>query len=77
MSVVIMFLFICRLKFIFGPTALYALDLVDQRSVTQVTSPSGRSTFQVSVGIFQFPSNILKCLVPNLETLSGGVLVRI
>ncbi|XP_044139697.1 zinc finger SWIM domain-containing protein 7 [Bufo gargarizans] len=35
------------LKFIFGPTALYALDLVDQRSVTHVTSPSGRSTYQV------------------------------
>ncbi|KAE8622061.1 hypothetical protein XENTR_v10005081 [Xenopus tropicalis] len=35
------------LKFIFGPTALYALDLVDQRSVSHVTSPSGRSTFQV------------------------------
>ncbi|XP_063813447.1 zinc finger SWIM domain-containing protein 7 isoform X5 [Pseudophryne corroboree] len=37
-----------RLKFIFGPTALYALDLVDQRSVTHVTSPSRRSTFQVT-----------------------------
>ncbi|XP_063813443.1 zinc finger SWIM domain-containing protein 7 isoform X1 [Pseudophryne corroboree] len=36
------------LKFIFGPTALYALDLVDQRSVTHVTSPSRRSTFQVT-----------------------------
>ncbi|MEE6468512.1 hypothetical protein FKM82_008302 [Ascaphus truei] len=36
------------LKFIFGPTALQALDLVDQRSVTQVTSPSGRTTFQVT-----------------------------
>ncbi|NP_001184067.1 zinc finger, SWIM-type containing 7 L homeolog isoform X1 [Xenopus laevis] len=35
------------LKFIFGPTALYALDLVDQRSVSHVTSPSGRSVFQV------------------------------
>ncbi|KAM8975737.1 zinc finger SWIM domain-containing protein 7 [Pelodytes ibericus] len=36
------------LKFIFGPIALHALDLVDQRSVTHVTSPSGRSTFQVT-----------------------------
>ncbi|XP_063306116.1 zinc finger SWIM domain-containing protein 7 isoform X1 [Pelobates fuscus] len=36
------------LKFIFGPTALQALDLVDQRSVTRVTSPSGRTTFQVT-----------------------------
>lgn len=36
------------LKFIFGPSALYALDLVDQRSVSHVTSPSGRSIFQVA-----------------------------
>ncbi|XP_053312977.1 zinc finger SWIM domain-containing protein 7 [Spea bombifrons] len=36
------------LKFIFGPTALYALDLVDQRSVTHVTSPCGRKAFQVT-----------------------------
>ncbi|KAM4797455.1 zinc finger SWIM domain-containing protein 7 [Rhinophrynus dorsalis] len=35
------------LKFIFGPTALYALDLVDRHSVSQVTSPSGRTAFQV------------------------------
>ncbi|CAN2387849.1 zinc finger, partial [Pristimantis euphronides] len=36
------------LKFIFGPSAIYALDLVDQRFVRHVTSPSGRSTFQVT-----------------------------
>lgn len=35
------------LKFVFGSSALYALDLVDQRSVTRVTSPSGRMVFQV------------------------------
>ncbi|KAK6475440.1 zinc finger SWIM domain-containing protein 7-like isoform X1 [Huso huso] len=34
------------LKFVFGPSALHALDLVDQRSVTCVTSPSGRRVFQ-------------------------------
>ncbi|XP_063306117.1 zinc finger SWIM domain-containing protein 7 isoform X2 [Pelobates fuscus] len=39
---------VTKLKFIFGPTALQALDLVDQRSVTRVTSPSGRTTFQVT-----------------------------
>ncbi|XP_054065318.1 zinc finger SWIM domain-containing protein 7 isoform X2 [Rissa tridactyla] len=35
------------LKFIFGPSAVPALDLVDQRSVTRVTSPSGRTAYQV------------------------------
>ncbi|KAM8797283.1 zinc finger SWIM domain-containing protein 7 [Eudromia elegans] len=35
------------LKFIFGPCALPALDLVDQRSVTRVVSPSGRTAYQV------------------------------
>ncbi|KAM9218319.1 zinc finger SWIM domain-containing protein 7 isoform 2-T2 [Leptosomus discolor] len=34
------------LKFIFGPSAVPALDLVDQRSVTRVTSPSGRTAYQ-------------------------------
>uniref|UniRef100_A0A663MFK9 Zinc finger SWIM-type containing 7 n=1 Tax=Athene cunicularia TaxID=194338 RepID=A0A663MFK9_ATHCN len=35
------------LKFIFGPCAVPALDLVDHRSVTRVTSPSGRAAYQV------------------------------
>uniref|UniRef100_A0A8V1APY8 Zinc finger SWIM-type containing 7 n=1 Tax=Gallus gallus TaxID=9031 RepID=A0A8V1APY8_CHICK len=35
------------LKFIFGPSAVPALDLVDQRSVTRVVSPSGRTAYQV------------------------------
>ncbi|KAJ8342885.1 hypothetical protein SKAU_G00328130 [Synaphobranchus kaupii] len=38
------------LKFVFGPSALQALDLVDQRSVTCLSSPSGRSVFQVIGG---------------------------
>nr|XP_029136250.1 zinc finger SWIM domain-containing protein 7 isoform X1 [Labrus bergylta] len=38
------------LKFVFGPCALQALDLVDQRSVTCVSSPSGREAFQVIGG---------------------------
>uniref|UniRef100_A0A8C5QSV9 Zinc finger SWIM-type containing 7 n=1 Tax=Leptobrachium leishanense TaxID=445787 RepID=A0A8C5QSV9_9ANUR len=37
-----------RLKFIFGPMALHALDLVDLRSVLHITSPCGRSTYQVT-----------------------------
>uniref|UniRef100_A0A493THP0 Uncharacterized protein n=1 Tax=Anas platyrhynchos platyrhynchos TaxID=8840 RepID=A0A493THP0_ANAPP len=36
-----------RLKFIFGPAAVPALDLVDHRSVTRVVSPSGRTAYQV------------------------------
>lgn len=35
------------LRFVFGSCALQALDLVDQRSVTCVSSPSGRQAFQV------------------------------
>ncbi|XP_026184625.1 zinc finger SWIM domain-containing protein 7 [Mastacembelus armatus] len=38
------------LKFVFGPCALQALDLVDQRSVTCLSSPSGRKAFQVMGG---------------------------
>ncbi|XP_049896196.1 zinc finger SWIM domain-containing protein 7 isoform X2 [Epinephelus moara] len=37
------------LKFVFGPSALQALDLVDQHSVTCVSSPSGRKAFQCNV----------------------------
>ncbi|NWV60653.1 ZSWM7 protein, partial [Malurus elegans] len=36
-----------RLKFIFGSCAVPALDLVDQRSVTRLRSPSGRILYQV------------------------------
>ncbi|KAM4726997.1 zinc finger SWIM domain-containing protein 7 isoform 2-T2 [Anableps anableps] len=36
-----------KLKFVFGTCALPALDLVDQRSVTCLSSPSGRKAFQV------------------------------
>lgn len=39
--------FSSRLKFIFGPSAVPALDLVDQRSVTRVIAPSGRTLYQV------------------------------
>ncbi|XP_064533623.1 zinc finger SWIM domain-containing protein 7 isoform X2 [Pseudopipra pipra] len=35
------------LRFIFGPCAVPALDLVDQCSVTRVMSPSGRTLYQV------------------------------
>ncbi|XP_074045379.1 zinc finger SWIM domain-containing protein 7 [Macrotis lagotis] len=35
------------LKFIFGPSTVQALDLVDRRSVTRISSPSGRTIYQV------------------------------
>ncbi|XP_077775910.1 zinc finger SWIM domain-containing protein 7 isoform X1 [Podarcis muralis] len=37
----------CLLKFIFGASAVPALDLVDRQSVTRITSPSGRRVYQV------------------------------
>lgn len=39
--------FFLRLRFVFGPCTLQALDLVDKRAVTLVFSPSGREAFQV------------------------------
>ncbi|XP_074930162.1 zinc finger SWIM domain-containing protein 7 isoform X2 [Chelonoidis abingdonii] len=36
-----------RLKFVFGSSAVAALDLVDQHSVTRIVSPSGRAVYQV------------------------------
>nr|XP_051680429.1 zinc finger SWIM domain-containing protein 7 isoform X3 [Oryctolagus cuniculus] len=35
------------LKFIFGASAVQALDLVDRHSVTLISSPSGRRAYQV------------------------------
>ncbi|XP_056675669.1 zinc finger SWIM domain-containing protein 7 isoform X4 [Monodelphis domestica] len=35
------------LKFLFGPSAVQALDLVDRHSVTRIASPSGRIVYQV------------------------------
>ncbi|KAJ7308790.1 hypothetical protein JRQ81_008055 [Phrynocephalus forsythii] len=36
------------LKFVFGPSAVPALDLVDRHSVTCAVSPSGRMVYQVA-----------------------------
>ncbi|XP_035382789.1 zinc finger SWIM domain-containing protein 7 isoform X3 [Electrophorus electricus] len=38
------------LRFVFGSCVLHALDLVDRRAVTCVSSPSGRVAFQVLGG---------------------------
>uniref|UniRef100_A0A8C7Q9A7 Secreted protein n=1 Tax=Oncorhynchus mykiss TaxID=8022 RepID=A0A8C7Q9A7_ONCMY len=37
------------IRFVFGSCALQALDLVDQRSVTCVSSSSGWTTYQVNI----------------------------
>uniref|UniRef100_A0A8D1WZE4 SWIM-type domain-containing protein n=1 Tax=Sus scrofa TaxID=9823 RepID=A0A8D1WZE4_PIG len=36
-----------RLKFVFGSSAVQALDLVDRKSITLISSPSGRRVYQV------------------------------
>lgn len=51
-----------RLKFVFGPCALQALDLVDQRSVTCLSSPSGRKAFQVRPVIHLFMLLLVKIM---------------
>uniref|UniRef100_A0A8C6RN55 Zinc finger SWIM-type containing 7 n=1 Tax=Nannospalax galili TaxID=1026970 RepID=A0A8C6RN55_NANGA len=35
------------LKFVFGSSAIQALDLVDRQSITLISSPSGRRVYQV------------------------------
>ncbi|GLD47089.1 zinc finger SWIM domain-containing protein 7 [Lates japonicus] len=50
-----------NLKFVFGPCALQALDLVDQRSVTCLSSPSGRKAFQVMGGSGRLYTCFVSC----------------
>ncbi|MBV97690.1 Zinc finger SWIM domain-containing protein 7, partial [Eschrichtius robustus] len=40
-------MYVCMLKFVFGSSAVQALDLVDRQSVTLLSSPSGRRVYQV------------------------------
>ncbi|XP_069003070.1 zinc finger SWIM domain-containing protein 7 [Embiotoca jacksoni] len=49
------------LKFVFGSCALPALDLVDQRAVTCLSSPSGRRIFQVMGGSGRLYTCFLSC----------------
>ncbi|XP_028451374.1 zinc finger SWIM domain-containing protein 7 isoform X2 [Perca flavescens] len=49
------------LKFVFGPCALQALDLVDQHSVTCLLSPSGRKAFQVMGGSGRLYTCFVSC----------------
>ncbi|NP_001232339.1 zinc finger SWIM domain-containing protein 7 [Taeniopygia guttata] len=58
------------LKFIFGPAAVPALDLVDQHSVTRLRSPSGRILYQVlgsSGKLYTCYSSCHFCTCPAFE----------
>uniref|UniRef100_A0A3B4Y949 Zinc finger, SWIM-type containing 7 n=1 Tax=Seriola lalandi dorsalis TaxID=1841481 RepID=A0A3B4Y949_SERLL len=50
-----------KTRFVFGPCALQALDLVDQRSVTCLSSPSGRKAFQVMGGSGRLYTCFVSC----------------
>ncbi|KAK5859072.1 hypothetical protein PBY51_003163 [Eleginops maclovinus] len=49
------------LKFVFGPCALQALNLVDQHSVTCLSSSSGRKAFQVIGGSGRLYTCFVSC----------------
>ncbi|XP_071382052.1 zinc finger SWIM domain-containing protein 7 [Centroberyx affinis] len=49
------------LRFVFGPCALQALDLVDRNSVTCMLSPSGRKAFQVMGGSGHLYTCFISC----------------
>ncbi|KAJ6657342.1 hypothetical protein lerEdw1_002709 [Lerista edwardsae] len=57
-----------RLKFIFGASAVPALDLVDCQAVTRIVSPSGRTVYQVlgsSRKLYQCYSSCHFCSCPS------------
>ncbi|XP_026109246.1 zinc finger SWIM domain-containing protein 7 isoform X2 [Carassius auratus] len=64
------------LRFVFGPCALQALDLVDQRSVTCVSSPSGRNAFQVLGGSGRLYTCFTSCHYCPCPAFSFTVLRR-
>ncbi|XP_041053083.1 zinc finger SWIM domain-containing protein 7 [Cetorhinus maximus] len=64
------------LKFVFGPAALHALELVDQLSVTLVHSPSGRSLYQVEGSSGQVYNCLSSCLYCSCPAFMYSVLRR-
>ncbi|KAM9788718.1 zinc finger SWIM domain-containing protein 7 [Neosynchiropus ocellatus] len=64
------------LKFVFGPCALQALDLVDQRSVTCLSSPSGRKAFQVTGGSGHLYTCFVSCHYCPCPAFAYSVLRR-
>ncbi|KAI5608416.1 zinc finger SWIM domain-containing protein 7 [Silurus asotus] len=65
-----------RLRFIFGSCTLQALDLVDQRAVTSVSSPSGRVVFQVLGGSGRVYTCYTSCHYCPCPAFSFSVLRR-
>nr|KAF6398867.1 zinc finger SWIM-type containing 7 [Molossus molossus] len=60
------------LKFVFGSSALQALDLVDRQSITLISSPSGRHVYQVEIwrwGLSQQKPLKTKCFQDSLWKL--------
>ncbi|XP_027945258.1 zinc finger SWIM domain-containing protein 7 isoform X2 [Eumetopias jubatus] len=53
------------LKFIFGSSAIQALDLVDRQSITLISSPSGRRVYQVSLLMLLLSSRYWEVLVKH------------
>ncbi|KAI9514041.1 Zinc finger SWIM domain-containing protein 7 [Dissostichus eleginoides] len=64
------------LKFVFGPCALQALDLVDQHSVTCLSSPSGRKAFQVIGGSGRLYTCFVSCHYCPCPAFAYAVLRR-
>ncbi|XP_060703884.1 zinc finger SWIM domain-containing protein 7 isoform X1 [Hemiscyllium ocellatum] len=64
------------LKFVFGPAALHALELVDRRSVTLIQSPSGRSLYQVEGSSGQVYYCLSYCLYCSCPAFMYSVLRR-
>ncbi|XP_038670724.1 zinc finger SWIM domain-containing protein 7 [Scyliorhinus canicula] len=64
------------LKFVFGPAALQALELVDRRAVTLVNSPSGRSLYQVEGSSGQVYHCLSSCLYCSCPAFMYSVLRR-
>uniref|UniRef100_A0AAR2L5T7 Zinc finger SWIM domain-containing protein 7 n=1 Tax=Pygocentrus nattereri TaxID=42514 RepID=A0AAR2L5T7_PYGNA len=64
------------LRFVFGSCTLQALDLVDQRSVTCVSSSSGRKVFQVLGGSGRLYTCYTSCHYCPCPAFSFSVLRR-
>ena len=47
--IIAVFICVVRLHFVFHQPLLHALDLVDQKNVTKLTTPSGRVLYQVGI----------------------------
>ncbi|XP_033703664.1 zinc finger SWIM domain-containing protein 7 isoform X2 [Tursiops truncatus] len=62
------------LKFVFGSSAVQALDLVDRQSVTLISSPSGRRVYQVHL-IEMICQNCCQEVFTKAKLLNSGSLL--